>query len=75
MTSEPRKRPKHKKLPDFAVRFVGYSARVVARKKECRLRNIRFRQRGDMFDGGRRVGVCAKPVRLGLRYKRFTVLH
>ena len=25
-------RPKHKKLPDFAVRFVGYSADVIARK-------------------------------------------
>lgn len=32
MTSEPRKQSKHKKLPDFGVKFVGYSAYVVARK-------------------------------------------
>jgi hypothetical protein len=26
------KRPKHEKLPDFAVRFIGYSCRIIARK-------------------------------------------
>jgi hypothetical protein len=28
----PNKRSKHEKLPDYAVRFIGYSARIVARK-------------------------------------------
>jgi hypothetical protein len=26
------KRRKHEKLPDYAVRFLGYSARIIARK-------------------------------------------
>lgn len=27
------KRPKHEKLPDYAVRFIGYSARIIAVKE------------------------------------------
>jgi hypothetical protein len=36
------KRPKYKKLPDYAVRFIGYSARIVARKGNAEYANLDF---------------------------------
>jgi hypothetical protein len=42
MTSEPRERPKHRKRPNFAVGFVGYSAYVVARKGNARCATLDF---------------------------------
>jgi len=34
--------PKHEKLPDFAVRFIGYSADVIARKGNATYANLDF---------------------------------
>jgi hypothetical protein len=36
------KRPKHEKLPDYAVRFIGYSARIIARKGNAEYANLDF---------------------------------
>lgn len=36
------KRPKHEKLPDFAVRFIGYTAYIIARKGNADYANLDF---------------------------------
>jgi hypothetical protein len=36
------KRPKHEKLPDYAVRFIGYSASIIARKGNAEYANLDF---------------------------------
>ena len=36
------KRRKHEKLPNYAVRFVGYSARIIARKGNAEYASLDF---------------------------------
>jgi hypothetical protein len=36
------KRRKHEKLPDYAVRFIGYSARIIARKGNAEYASLDF---------------------------------